>query len=53
MTAVTLAQANRIIDAIFKRGAELQCRPLSAIVVEPGCKSAPCPMWARRSPGRG
>jgi uncharacterized protein GlcG (DUF336 family) len=38
MTAITLAQANRIIDAIFKRGAELQCRPLSVIVVEPGCK---------------
>ncbi len=38
MPAITLAQANRIIDAIFKRGAELQCRPLSVIVVEPGCK---------------
>lgn len=38
MTAIRLAQANRIIDAIFKRGAELQCRPLSVIVVEPGCK---------------
>jgi uncharacterized protein GlcG (DUF336 family) len=38
MTTITLAQANRIIDAILKRGAELDCRPLSAIVVEPGCK---------------
>jgi uncharacterized protein GlcG (DUF336 family) len=38
MSAVTLAQANRIIDAVLKRGAELECRPLSVIVVEPGCK---------------
>ncbi|MEW6453708.1 MAG: heme-binding protein [Pseudomonadota bacterium] len=37
MTAVTLAQANRIIEAILKRGAELNCRPISAVVVEPGC----------------
>ena len=34
---MTLAQANRIIAAIFARGAELGCRPLSAVVVEPGC----------------
>src|SRR5260221_7888554 len=33
-----LAQANRIIEAILVRGAELECRPLSVIVVEPGCK---------------
>jgi uncharacterized protein GlcG (DUF336 family) len=33
-----LVQANRIIEAILVRGAELQCRPLSVIVVEPGCK---------------
>jgi len=38
MSAVTLDQANRIITAIFKQGAKLDCRPLSAIVVEPGCK---------------
>ncbi len=38
MAAITLAQANRIIDAILQRGAELDCRPLSVIVVEPGCK---------------
>src|SRR5215471_17121928 len=38
MAALTLAQANRIIEAILMRGAELQCRPLSVIVVEPGCK---------------
>ncbi len=35
---LTLARANRIIEAILARGAELQCRPLSVIVVEPGCK---------------
>ncbi len=38
MSAVTLAQAERIIDAIIERGAALDCRPLSVIVVEPGCK---------------
>ena len=38
MTAITLEQANRIIAAILKRGAKLDCRPLSVIVVEPGCK---------------
>jgi uncharacterized protein GlcG (DUF336 family) len=38
MSAVTLEQANRIIAAILKQGAKLDCRPLSVIVVEPGCK---------------
>ena len=38
MTAITLDQANRIIAAILARGAEVDCRPLSVIVVEPGCK---------------
>ena len=38
MTAITLEQAERIIDAIIARGAALNCRPLSVIVVEPGCK---------------
>jgi uncharacterized protein GlcG (DUF336 family) len=38
MTALTLDQANRIMAAILQRGAELGCRPLSVIVVEPGCK---------------
>ena len=38
MTAITLDQANRIIAAILKRGAEINCRPLSVLVVEPGCK---------------
>jgi uncharacterized protein GlcG (DUF336 family) len=34
---ITLDEANRIIAAILKRGAELDCRPLSVVVVEPGC----------------
>jgi uncharacterized protein GlcG (DUF336 family) len=38
MSALTLDQANRIIAAILKRGEEVECRPLSVIVVEPGCK---------------
>ena len=38
MTAITLDQADRLIDAILARGAELDCRPLAVIVVEPGCK---------------
>lgn len=38
MTAITLDQADRLIDAVLERGAELDCRPLSVIVVEPGCK---------------
>ena len=37
MTAVSLDQANRIIAAILKRATEIECRPISAIVVEPGC----------------
>jgi uncharacterized protein GlcG (DUF336 family) len=35
---IKLAQANRIIEAIFARGRELKCRPLSVIIVEPGAK---------------
>lgn len=38
LSAITLAQAERIIDAILERGAAQDCRPLSVIVVEPGCK---------------
>ena len=38
MPAITLDQANRIIAAVLRRGAEVDCRPLSVIVVEPGCK---------------
>ena len=34
---IKLEQANRMIEAIIKRGAELDCRPISAVVVEPGC----------------
>jgi uncharacterized protein GlcG (DUF336 family) len=35
---IKLTQANRIIEAIFARGRELKCRPMSVIVVEPGAK---------------
>jgi uncharacterized protein GlcG (DUF336 family) len=38
MSAITLDQANRIIAAVLTRGAQTECRPLSVIVVEPGCK---------------
>ena len=38
MASITLDQANRIIEAILKRGAEMDCRPISVLVVEPGCK---------------
>ena len=38
MTAITLDQAEKIIDAIIERGAALDCRPLAVIVVEPGCR---------------
>ena len=35
---ISLEQANRIIAAILSRGRELNCRPLSVIIVEPGAK---------------
>ena len=35
---ISLEQANRIIAAIFSRARELDCRPMSVIVVEPGAK---------------
>src|SRR5437868_4867178 len=38
MAAIRLKQEERIIDAILQRGTESNCRPLSVIVVEPGCK---------------
>jgi uncharacterized protein GlcG (DUF336 family) len=38
MSAITLDQANRIIAAILQRAADMECRPLAVIVVEPGCK---------------
>lgn len=34
---VTLDQANTIIGAIVKRAEEMKTRPISVIVVEPGC----------------
>ncbi|HET7598513.1 MAG TPA: heme-binding protein [Burkholderiales bacterium] len=38
MSAVTLAQADRIIDAILARGRALDCRPLSVAVTDPGAR---------------
>lgn len=38
MSIVTMAQADIIMNAVIARGAELDCRPISVIVVEPGCK---------------
>jgi uncharacterized protein GlcG (DUF336 family) len=35
---ITLDMANRIIEAVLRRAAEIDCRPISVIVVEPGCK---------------
>ncbi len=36
MATLTLAQAEKIIDAILARARELNCRPISVVVVEPG-----------------
>ena len=36
MSAVTLKQAESIMDAILARGRELACRPLSVVVTDPG-----------------
>jgi uncharacterized protein GlcG (DUF336 family) len=33
---ITLDEAVRVVDAVLARGRELGCRPLSAVVVEPG-----------------
>src|ERR1700693_2647698 len=38
MNAISLDLANRIIEAVLRRAAEIDCRPISVIVVEPGCK---------------
>ena len=38
MSLVTLEQSERIIDAILARGRELECRPLSVVVVELGAR---------------
>ena len=35
---VKLEQSNRIIEAIFSRGRELRCRPLSVVILEAGAK---------------
>ncbi len=33
---IKLAQAERIIDAILARSRELNCRPMSVVIIEPG-----------------
>lgn len=38
MSLVTLDQSERIIDAILARGRELDCRPLSVVVLELGAR---------------
>src|SRR6202021_2887597 len=38
MSTITMAQADRIIDAAIARGVAVNCRPISVIVVAPGCK---------------
>jgi len=36
MGTITLAQAEKIIDAALKRARKLNCRPMAVVVVEPG-----------------
>ncbi len=36
MSVITLSQADKIIDAVLARARELNCRPISVVVVEPG-----------------
>jgi uncharacterized protein GlcG (DUF336 family) len=38
MSTITLDQCDRIIDAILKRGRELDCRPLAVAVTDPGAR---------------
>ncbi len=38
VSEVTLKQSERIIDAILARGRELDCRPLSVAVTDPGAR---------------
>jgi uncharacterized protein GlcG (DUF336 family) len=38
VTMISLEQSNGIIAAIFSRGRELGCRPMSVVIVEPGAK---------------
>jgi uncharacterized protein GlcG (DUF336 family) len=34
MATLTLAQADKIIDAVLARARELNCRPISVVVVD-------------------
>ena len=36
MSTLSLQQAEAVIDAILRRARELECRPMSVVVVEPG-----------------
>ena len=36
MSLITLAQSEKIMAAVIARARELQCRPISVVVVEPG-----------------
>ena len=38
MSAITLEQCDRIIDAILEHGRELDCRPLAVAVTDPGAR---------------
>jgi uncharacterized protein GlcG (DUF336 family) len=38
MSMITMAQADLIMNAVIECGVALNCRPISVIVVEPGCK---------------
>jgi uncharacterized protein GlcG (DUF336 family) len=38
MSEVTLDQSEKIIDAILARGRELDCRPMSVVVTDPGAR---------------
>jgi uncharacterized protein GlcG (DUF336 family) len=38
MSAITLEQCDRIIDAILSRARELDCRPVSVAVTDPGAR---------------
>lgn len=38
MAEITLEQSESVIDAILARGRELNCRPLSVVVTDPGAR---------------
>ena len=38
MAEITLEQSDRVINAILARGRELECRPLSVVVTDPGAR---------------